>query len=358
MTDSTDIEIPDDPWMSHAFISKLMTQVSLPYRKPKEDKIVRKNGNLYVGFVGGKTGILPYGKYPRLFEMYACTMVKTGDPSFNPENCTLNLGTTFREFLRLINVQVGGRQMDIIKAQLERLFDCTYQISNSDKGHTRTSNFVVASRAQIDWLRDDPQERGLFENWVRFSQEYVDFLRDSPVPVDLAVVAKLNSPMSLDVYWWLARRYSYLHERQNIAWRQLAAQFGSTNELRGFRRSFKHAVAEVLKVYPQAKITCGKQCVTLYPSETSVTSIAQTRHLEHVEVKAQKSREKIDAHWFSVTSSIGRGEVYGSLEAFSTTDAQMHLDGSIEQSECPVCAFDERNRVKHGHAPAVNVSLF
>jgi hypothetical protein len=359
MTDSTDIEIPDDPWMSHAFISKLMTQVSLPYKKSKNSlkEVVRRNGTLSVIF-STTADCLPYGKYPRLFEMYACTMVKTNDPSFNPETNTLNLGTTFRQFLRLLNIEVGGKSLKTIKPQLERLFDCTYHIGNKKDGESHGYNFVVATKYDIDWLRNEPQENSLFQNTVRFSQEYINYLCDSPVPVDLSMIASLNSPMSLDVYWWLARRYSYLHERQNISWRQLAAQFGSTNELRGFRRSFKHAVAEVLKVYPQARITCGSQCVTLYPSETSVTSTAQTRHLEHVEDGSQKNRQKIDAHWFSVTSSSGKGEVYGSLNVFSTTDAQMHLDGSVGPSECPVCAFDERNREKHGHAPAVNVSLF
>ncbi|MDT7513328.1 hypothetical protein QRX46_07850 [Bifidobacterium sp. H1HS10N] len=67
MNDSTDIELRDDPWMSRAFISKLTTQVSLLY-----------------------------GKNPRLFEMYSCTMVKSGDPSFDPEMRTLDLGAAFR----------------------------------------------------------------------------------------------------------------------------------------------------------------------------------------------------------------------------------------------------------------------
>jgi hypothetical protein len=86
--------------------------------------------------------------------------------------------------------------------------------------------------------------------------------------------------------------------------------------------------------------------------------VAQTRALEHVEVKAKSVQESEEAHWFAVTASTGRGEVYGSLDMFSTTDAQMHLDGSVSPSECPVCAFDERNQQKHRHAPAVNVGLF
>ena len=281
MTDSTDIEIPDDPWMSHAFISKLMTQVSLPYRKPKNGakEVIRSNGNLIVKFTA--TGdCLPYGKYPRLFEMYACTMVKAGDSSFDPETRTLNLGTTFREFLRLIKIEVGGRQLKTIKPQLENFFKCMYTIDNSTQSKTKMRNFVVASEAQIDWLRNESQEHGLFENWVRFSQEYIDYLRDSPVPVDLSIVARLNSPMSLDVYWWLTRRYSYLRERQSITWQQLYNQFGSTNVMPAFKQSFQRAVDDVHYVYPQANITCGRNYVTIYPSETSVATTAQTRASE------------------------------------------------------------------------------
>ena len=293
MTDSTDIELPEDPWMSHAFISKLMTQVSLPYRKPKNGikEIVRRNGNLRVKFTA--TGdCLPYGKYPRLFEMYACTMVKSGDPSFDPETRTLNLGTTFREFLQLIKVPVGGRQMRSIKKQLENLFGCVYTLDNGTSSTTDRHGFVVANDAHIDWLRNEPQEHGLFENTVRFSQEYIDYLRDSPVPVDLSIVARLNSPMSLDVYWWLTRRYSYLHERQSITWQQLYNQFGSSDAMKSFKQSFQRAVDEVHYVYPQASITCGRNYVTLFPSPTAVPTTMQTRAAELLSKQSHERSEQ------------------------------------------------------------------
>jgi hypothetical protein len=133
---------------------------------------------------------------------------------------------------------------------------------------------------------------------VQFSQEYIDYLRDSPVPVDLSVVAQLNSPMSLDVYWWLTRRYSYLYERQSITWQQLYNQFGSTNVMRNFKQSFQKAVDEVSYVYPQARITCGKNYVTIYPSPTDVPTTQQTRAKELKDrrdhersVKASRKRE-------------------------------------------------------------------
>ena len=85
MTDSKELVVPsDDPWMSHAFISKIAAQVSLPYRRQEMHEIVKRNGSLEVHFICG-ADCLPYGKYPRLFELWACTMIKTGDDCWNPK---------------------------------------------------------------------------------------------------------------------------------------------------------------------------------------------------------------------------------------------------------------------------------
>ena len=155
MTDSKELVVPsDDPWMSHAFISKIAAQVSLPYRRQEMHEIVKRNGSLEVHFICG-ADCLPYGKYPRLFELWACTMIKTGDDCWNPETRTLNLGSSFRDFLRLLNVNVGGRQLKVIKPQFERLFRCTYQILNlTDPNQTDMAAFVVAPRVHIDWLNE------------------------------------------------------------------------------------------------------------------------------------------------------------------------------------------------------------
>lgn len=337
----------DEPWMSHAFVTKLATQVSLPYRRPSPgvSRIVRSNGTLSVTFSATNTdGILPFGKYPRLFEMWACTMVKTANPCYDPETRTIHLGTTFREFLRTIGINVGGRQLHTIKPQLEHLFACTYAISNNNATHSQGIAFTVAEKWRIDWLSNEPQEHGLFENWVTLSEGYVDKLKDSPVPVDLSIVAKLRSPIALDIYWWLSRRYSYLHTKQSIKWSQLYGQFGSSASPRKFKQNFKAAVAEVLDVYPGARITCGRDYVTLYPSATSVPTTAQTRHTERI---AAKTHER-DGHWFEVMGENGKGQVYGSLEDYSLADARAHLSGEVLPDECPVCAYDARNRELHG----------
>lgn len=352
VNDSSDgLVVPEDePWMSHAFISRLATQVSLPYRKPATgvSRVSRRNGNLSVTFsVANQGGVLPYGKYPRLWEMWATTMLKTSDPCYDPDTRVLDLGSTFREFLRLIRVQVGGRQLQVIKPQLENLFDCVYSINNHDETHSRGVNFVVSERYHIDWLRNEPQERSLFSNWVQLSEGYVNKLMDSPVPVDLDVVAKINKPMALDVYSWLTRRYSYLHQRQTIKWEQLHRQFAPDTVLRSFKQTFSKAVAEVQGAYPEARITLGPDYVTLYPSTTSVPTTAQTRHAERLSSSAAKNGHD-DGHWFTVAGADSGSQVYGSLDVYTLADARAHLGGEVSPDECPVCAYDERNRSHHG----------
>lgn len=355
-TRSKDLTLPEDkPWMSHGFISKIAAQVSLPYKRPKDGvkEIERRNGSLVVRYVSGADS-LPYGRYPRLFELWACTMIKTNNPCFNPETNTLHLGTTFREFLRLIGVNVGGKSLHTIKPQLERLFKCVYIISNNTENTSQGVNFTVAEKYQIDWLRNEPQSHGLFENWVQLSQRYVDMLRDHPVPVDLKVIARLRKPMAIDVYWWLTKRVYDLHEPVTIAWQQLYQQFGSDSELKEFKRKFKLAVAEVVEVYP-CKVTLGPQRVTVFPNLTSVPTVAQTRAVERrkrrespagpVE-RREKPRESVEARWITVA---GWGEVWLTGDRFDVNQARDHLDGTIDQASCPVCAYDERNRALHGH---------
>lgn len=364
MTDDTrskELILPEDePWLSHGFISKIAAQVSLPYRKPKDGtkEIVRRNGTLEVCYMAGADS-LPYGKYPRLFELWACTMIKTNNPCFNPETNTINLGTTFREFLRLIGVQVGGKSLRTIKPQLERLFKCVYIISNNTETKSQGVNFTVAEKYQIDWLQNEPQAHGLFENWVCLSQRYVEMLRDHPVPVDLKVIANLRKPMAIDVYWWLTKRVYGLHEPVSITWQQLYQQFGSdTKEMKHFKERFKDAVFEVIRVYP-CKITCGPQRVTVFPNQTSVPTVAQMRAVERRKAKetvrvqsSQASPGQVEdgGHWIEVSTPNGKREVWWTSEAFNAADAQSHLLGWSLIDDCPVCRYDQRNRDGHESA--------
>lgn len=364
MTNNTDSKelIPPigEPWMSHGFISKIAAQVSLPYRNPKGDirTISKTNGTLTVRYTATGDYGLPYGKYPRLFEMWVCTMIKTGNPCFNPETNTINLGSTFREFLKLIGVQVGGSQLKNIKRQLESLFSCAYTITNNTDSQSIGVSWTVAKEWHIDWLRDETQSSsGPFENWVRLSPEYIDMLRDYPVPVDLKVIAALRKPMAIDIYWWLTKRVYNLHEPANVTWQQLYQQFGSDSELKDFKRKFKRALADVLDVYP-CNVAVGPQRVTIFPSQTSIPTVSQTKAAERQSrleqlhdsrsASAKAADPKDTGHWqtFDVY-----WKVFTTYALFDVNVAREHRDGLISLEECRFCKFDQRNEDHHGETP-------
>lgn len=333
--------------MSHAFISRVAAQVSLPYRRQEEREIVKRNGSLEVHF-STNADCLPYGKYPRLFELWACTMIKTHDECWDPTTRTLHIGKSFRDFLDLLNIRVGGRQLKTIKPQLERLFRCSYSVINLS-GETTTDmlNFVVAPKVHIEWLSNErPLRNGeTADNFVVLSEEYVRMLQDNPVPVDLPTIAKIKSPLVLDIYWWLTKRYYGMHDRVDITWDQIYSQFGSgSSEMWKFRQTFKRAVKDAVKAYPQARITCGRTYVTLYPSATSVPTVGARRHEERQ--KKRVSRGKSDeGHWQDIR---GWGQVYTTRDLFQVDQARNHLDGTTPMDDCLYCAYDEQNRQFHG----------
>lgn len=348
MDNSKQLTVPDnEPWMSHAFISRVAAQVSLPYRRQDAKEIIKRNGTLEVRFAT-TSDCLPYGKYPRLFELWACTMIKSENDCWNPETRRLSLGSTFRDFLRLLNIEVGGRQLRTIKPQLERLFRCVYSVVNlTDPSKTDLANFVVAPKVHIEWLSEGHNlGRGVAaDNWVILSKEYVQMLRDNPVPVDLRAVAQLRSPMSIDIYWWLTKRYYGMHSRSNISWQQLYDQFGSNCRMAKFKENFKEAVAEVQGVYSSARITCGKDYVTLWPSPTAVPTVAQIKRRQGMMSTRSSMKNGDGSHWINIA---GWGSVWMTTEAFEVDVAREHLDGTISEKTCPVCIFDERNIEMHG----------
>ena len=336
---------PDSSY--RGYISKIAAQVSLPYKNPKTKEIERSNGSLLVRYSTSED-CLPYGRYPRLFELWACSMIKTGADCFEPETRRLHLGKSFREFLSLIGVQVGGKSLKTIKPQLERLFSCKYFIKNTaDPDRSQGYQFVVAMAWNIEWLKSSGGHKGEnLDNWVILSPEYVEMLADNPVPVDLAAIAQLRKPLSLDIYCWLTKRVYRLNHTVFVGWDALYEQFGSdTKELWKFKQSFKDALTEVLEVYPQCNVFWDKDKVMIMPSETSVPTVAETRAIEKATPKKAKKERASEGRWYEIK---GCGKVWWCESEYHTWEAQNHLFGEGASEKCRVCRFDERNLAMHG----------
>lgn len=349
--------------LEHCYVSQILALVALPYKNPKRKETTRVNGTVAITITACGADTLPYGKCPRLMEMFAATMVRTHNPCYNPETRTLSLGKEFTAFLRKLGANVGGTQMKTMKAQVERLFRCVYTISDDTDSRSRGKNVQVSTEFNIEWGQTGHKGKAT-HNYVQFTPEYVEYLNEKAVPVNLAIAAQLSSVVSLDIYWWLTKRFYTLHASTRITWTQLQRQFGGEGDLKYFKRTFRKALDEVLAVYPEARVVCQKDCIILFPSPTSVPTVADTRLIEAHEAavkeisvsqarrEAAKQVEKV-GKWRDIA---GWGKVYCSREAFDVGTARAHLDGEMGVEECMLCTKWEENRVLHGSHATESVS--
>ena len=88
-----------------------------------------------------------------------------------------------------------------------------------------------------------------------------------------------KSPMALDIYTWLSCRLHGVTGLTRISWEQLHEQFGSTTEMRDFRRKFAQALELAKTVYPEANATIvrrmggrGFSGLLLQPSQNALES--------------------------------------------------------------------------------------
>ena len=272
---------------NRGYVSRLSTQVSLPYRRTDRPSITKKNGNIRVTFTG-PNGTIPYGRYPRLFEIYLATAIKRGIA--DDKTHTIPIGSTFRGFIKLINVDAGGKQMRIVKQQIEDLLKSSIAIE--DLSSTTTSRgiaFTLGRRWNIDWMdRREPQEESLFPNWIQLTEDYYNILKEKPVPINLEIIKSLRRPMSIDLYLWLQRRVSYLRQPIRVEWDQLFDQLGTDATLKHFKERIRSAIKDVREAWPDLRVKVTKNGLTIMPSATTIKT--KTQH--EIEWKQETIRRK------------------------------------------------------------------
>ena len=159
-----------------------------------------------------------------------------------------------------------------LRDQLHRLFFTTIRCSYSDEdeGHPAGVGYTIAHQHQLWSSPRDPGQQPLWNSVVVLSTEFYDELVAHAVPIDLrALKALKGSPLALDIYSWLTYRMSYLRKPCLIPCEALQTQFGADyGRLRDFKRKFLRHLAEVLHVYPRARVAERPHGLLLRPSPT------------------------------------------------------------------------------------------
>lgn len=262
------------------YTSALWAQLSMPYRNPGNiAQWTRSNGNLTLTVTahpevsedGQVTYSYPYGVIPRYVMLWVAGEV------FRTEERTLSLGSTVADFAQKLGMKNGGTPSRRLAEQLRNLFACSMSIEeisqvsgepwelNETVTRVRGSRFNIASEYELFQRRrqgriarlEDPV---LFGSTLTVTEDFFDEIMRRPVPIDLNTINKLQgSPLKIDVYTWLTYRMSYLRSPSFIPWSLLALQFGSmVTRPRGFKEYFLKALADVLMLYPEARVKAGE----------------------------------------------------------------------------------------------------
>ena len=192
---------------------------------------------------------VPYGSRARLILLYLQSeALRTGSRE-------VQLGRTLHAWLRRLEIPIGGKAMQIVRDQAERISRCRMSFQIKQGGKVGLINQSILDTSMF--VEDEKSAGSLFIETATLSQSFFDQLRSHPVPVEEAAVRQLaNNSMALDVYCWLAYRLHSLSGPTTVSWRALHNQFGrNVTRLDHFRSQFRGTLQLALSVYPEARVT-------------------------------------------------------------------------------------------------------
>lgn len=261
------------------FSTRMFVQCNLPHSDPGNELPIwsRTNGNLCLSIQPKrykKDGEIvcvgyPYGTIPRLLLFYVCSQ------AIQTKKKEISLDRTLSAFMHTINLDVTGGRWGTInrfKDQFRRLFTANIDFTGSFGDVTVDKKATIASKLQLWWDVQEPNQGSLSESYVVLTEEFYDEIMNHPIPVDMGIVSAIKqSPIALDLYTWLTYRIVSVIKPTRISWASLANQIGADyNRLDNFVTSAKEALHKIYALWPDLKIEESKGNITLKPGTPSV----------------------------------------------------------------------------------------
>ncbi len=258
------------------YMARALVQATLPHKATTENEFTRENGLFSLTILAPSKVGLPYGSIPRLLLSWMTTeAVYTRSP-------VLELGPTLSAFMAELGLaRQGGKRGDItrLKKQTESLFCSTISCQYKDDTKTTGGGFNIAKDYLLWWNPKAPDQMPLWKSTVTLGMDFFNEIISRPVPVDMRALKLLKrSPMSLDIYYWLTYRMSYLQKDTVIPWQLLQMQFGADyaqdeQGLRNFRKNFIKQLQKVHTIYKAAKVFEMERGLLLKPSPPHVAKV-------------------------------------------------------------------------------------
>lgn len=270
------------------YTSKLFVQALFPYRRPEsnERKISTADGTIHVYSTNG----LPYGKYPRLIMAYIITQAvgnagKLREGKISEEEARhIPLGHSMSYFLHAIGVTGRGTggvngNLSKIREQLIRLASSVITAQSDNGIHARGRNAQILEDWDLWFDPHDPNQGSFIESELVLTPQFFKHVAESPIPIDLNILRKLNKPRSMDLYIWITVKQYWLSKKNldsfTFSWDIIANNF-STKALetsiqkRDFRNEIKKSLTDILALWPNAGIEADASGVTVNKTATSI----------------------------------------------------------------------------------------
>ena len=146
--------------------------------------------------------------------------------SLRTGNREVELGRSLREWLSRLGIPIGGKSVEAVREQAERISRCKLTLQVRSATTTGLVNQTIVDTAIF--LDLDEQQGSLFAERARLCEGFFEQLTRHPVPLEEAAVKVVsNNSMALDIYAWLAYRLHSLPGPRPIPWRALKPQFGA-----------------------------------------------------------------------------------------------------------------------------------
>ena len=260
-----DMAVNDPTGDDVAFISAPLCHVFFPHSNPGDDVDfwTRSHGDFHLSIEATRVlnpqthqperiG-LPYGPKPRLIlALFNTIMLKQKTPE-------VTLGNSLTDFVNgHLGLDANGRTINEVKNQLARLstslISATYKIQQNHSFH----DSLKPIRGIDIWWTKDANQRHLWGNYLRFSDDYFNDVMAHGVPVDKRALNFLSgNTLGLDLYCFLSHRLHHIKPEKpvQISWKAMKDQFGTGySRMDHFKEKFRPTLKLVLAVYQDARI--------------------------------------------------------------------------------------------------------
>ena len=272
------------------FNHAILCQVGLPYRCLGDARVFQRvsgterykvsmrleGGALSTADGGFEDVPLPFGPRARLLLLHLSSRaIKT-------QSALVEVETSFTAFARSLGLATTGRNLKTLREQVRRMSVVSMRLAKKNGPYTDQFQGPVFSKVRA-LTPSCAEQQTLWPSYVEFSPEFFQSLQHHAVPLRMCAVGALkHSSRCLDVYGWLAHRLWRISPSRpvSLSWTTLRYQFGdNTIDMRGFKRSLKTALKQVLIVYPKAKVSVIHGGLLLKNSHPPVPMTSKTKLL-------------------------------------------------------------------------------